>query len=120
MRYVLISFLLSFSAFAEESLAAQVVVHLPNGTKMRGERIVPVGADTYILEVYRGFSQKIPKSTVQRIEESPEIAGAPPTSPSSPSILRPANSVTRTAPSRSRRQPASASAPRVNRAVSLN
>jgi len=78
MRYVLISLLLSFSVFAEESPVARVVVQLPDGTKMRGERIVPVDAENYILEVYRGFSHKIPRSAVRRIEELTEISGVPP------------------------------------------
>lgn len=59
------------------SAQAQVIVHTSKGTKERGERIVPLGDDAYRLEIYRGFSQTIPKAAAQKIEETPEPRGGP-------------------------------------------
>lgn len=60
------------------SAPAQVIVHTAKGTEIRGEKIVPVGDDAYRLEIYRGFSQTIPKAAVQKIDERPEPPGRTP------------------------------------------
>lgn len=57
---------------------AQVIVHCTNGTTTLGERVVPEGDNAYKLEVYRGFSQQIPKAVVRKIEEIPGMEGGPP------------------------------------------
>lgn len=60
------------------SAPAQVIVHGQNGAKLMGEAISPDGEDAHKLEIYRGFSHKIPKAAVKLIEQRPEPEGGPP------------------------------------------